>query len=1163
MKTFTRFGKLAAVVFVLMMITSALSADPVKLNNNSNSTKITGNTDLGFKVVFSFSEFSTLDVKTPKGIFTRIIIPSYSKLGEFGSPEFPVSSQLIEIPEGAQVVLNSLNSVIKEYNLRDLGIEYPLMPNQPPVPKTGEKVDFIYDKSAYRNNEFGPVRVVSVDDLGTMRGVRIGRLNIAPVEYNPVTGVIRVYEKLEFEVVFDGADLAKTESNKEIYSNHYFAPFYHTLVNYREPQAGNRENFTRYPIKYVIVSDRMFEAQLQPFIEWKIKKGFNVIEAYTDDPNVGSTTSQIKNYLQALYENATPEDPAPTFVLFVGDVAQIPVFYGQAANHETDLYYCEYTGDYFPEVFYGRFSAQNTSQLQPQIDKSLMLEQYTMPVTSYQDTVVMVAGMDGTYGPVHANGQINYGTENYFNASNGIYSHTYLYPQSGGLAAQMRQNVSQGVCFANYTAHGSPSGWADPSFSVGDIPALQNNGKYGLLVGNCCSTSEYEVGECFAEAIVRAAHKGAVGYIGASNSTYWDEDYYFGIGVGAIAGDPPSYEETTLGAYDRMFHTHGEAFAEWYTTMDQMVFAGNLAVTLGSPGSAEYYWEAYCLMGDPSLMIYFSVPPEMEVSYEPLLPMGSVTFTINTAPYAYVGLSMNGQGIGTALAGADGVAVVTLVNVPGPGTADVVVTAQNYQPYIGTVLIANPSGPYVMLNETIINDMNGDFDGVPEFGEDILLSAELKNWGSGDADNTITVLSSDDEYITIVENSEDFGTIPAQDSVMREDAFRFSVDDYVPDLHVVPFSLTIESQSRETWNSDFSVVLYAPVIEIGSLLVDDSANGNSNGRLDPGETVDLVLECKNTGHCDALTCLTVLQSSSPYITLGNTTVTFDTIGFDAMKQAVFSATLADAIPEGTLIDLHFDLTSGAYNDAKLFNSPVGLVIEDFETGDFSSFGWVMAGTMPWQITEENVFDGIFSARSGIIGDDQVTSLSVDINVVMDDSISFFRKVSCEDDPYNDDYDYLAFYVDDAEIARWDGELDWSRVAYAIPAGQHTFKWTFRKDYSVAAGLDAGFVDNIIFPAMAPIVSVNDPVPVKDAGLFITPNPAKDHAVLYFMHTEGDVKVAVYNISGNKVKEIEVDRAVQPGKNQVSLDTHDLAPGMYFCVMTAGAVQDTEKLIISK
>jgi hypothetical protein len=1165
MGLFTRFGKLSAgLLFTFVMISLTLEANTVKLNNNSNDIRITENTGQGFTVTFSLSEFRTLDVKTPKGIFTRIIVPSYSRHGDYGYPELPVKSELIEIPVNARVLFNNISYSVKEYSLKDLGISYPVMPNQPPVPKTGEPVEFIYNKSAYRVNDFSPVTITSVEPLGTMRGVNIGRLDIVPMEYNPVTGMIRVYENLVFEVTFENADLQTTELNKQIYSNQYFSSVFHSLLNYREPENSNRENFSRYPVKYVIVSDPMFHDQLQPFIEWKIKKGFTVVEAYTDDPNVGTTTAQIKDYLQSLYDFGTPEDPAPTFVLFVGDIAQVPTFTGIAAGHVTDLFYCEYTGDYFPEVFYGRFSAQNTAQLQPQIDKTLMYEQYTMPTTSYLDTVVMIAGMDGTYGPIHGNGQINYGTENYFNASNGIYSHTYLYPESGNSAALIHQNVSDGVTYANYTAHGSPDGWADPSFSCSDVAALQNDGKYGLLVGNCCSTSEYQVSECFGEALLRAQNKGAVGYIGASNSSYWDEDYYFGVGVGEIAGDPPSYEETTLGNYDRAFHSHGEPFGEWYTTMDQMIFAGNLAVTEGSPGSAQYYWEAYNLMGDPSLMVYFSEPSAMTVTFDPLLPLGSATFTVNAVPYAYVAVSMNGVGLGAALADSNGLAVVNLITVPSPGNADVVVTAQNYQPFTGTVLIANPEGPYVMLNEFIINDINGDYDGMAEFGEDILLSIELKNWGNGDAVNSNASLSTEDQYVSITDNYQDYGTILSEDSVMQMDAFQFTVADYVPDMHIVPFNLNIQDDTRESWGSTFSVTLFAPVMVIGNLTIDDTEGGNGNYRLDPGETVNFILDCQNNGHCDAMDILTVLQSNSPDITFENTSCSFDTLCWNGMKQAVFTGTLANEIEAGTVIDLSFNLTSDVYSSAKLFNIPVGMIIEDFETGNFESFSWIMGGTLPWEITQEGVYGGVYSARSGVITDSQTSEISVDANVVIDDSISFIRRVSCEDDPYNDDYDWLGFFIDNTEVQRWDGEIAWGRVAFPVTAGQHTFKWVYNKDYSVASGADAAWIDDIIFPAIAPFVSVDDSPVKQQSDFFILPNPAREQAVLYIrLSSAAPVTVTIYDLTGNKIREIVNGQMLAAGSDRIELKTNDLIPGMYFCVLTAGSRQITKKLIINK
>jgi hypothetical protein len=1148
---------------LVLLTTGNLSAAPVRLNGGLNELKVRDITPQGFTMSLSFSEFQTIDVKTEAGIFTRLVVPGYSRSGEYGHPEVPVNSEMISVPAGAGIHAEIISQKFKEYRLSDLGINFPLMPHQPPVAKSGDPAPFVYHSDAYGIDAFSPENVVNTEYLGIMRGTGIGRIDLFPVQYNPSTGMIRIYEELTVEVTFEGADPGSAEASRRLYTNHYFEPVFRSLCNYLEPAGSGREEICQYPVKYVIVSDRMFEESLQPLIDWKRRKGFTVIEAYTDDPNVGTTTMQIKIYLQSLYENATTTDPAPSFILFVGDIAQVPTFTGVAAGHVTDLYYCDYTGDYFPEVYYGRMSAQNVAQLQPQVEKTLMYEQYTMPEPTYLDTVVMIAGMDGTFGPVHGNGQINYGTINYFNASNGIYSHTYLYPQSGSNAAQIRQNISDGVTLANYTAHGSPSGWADPSFTVGDIPALQNEGKYGLLVGNCCSTSEYQVNECFGEAIVRAAGKGAVGYIGASNSTYWDEDYYFGVGAGPISGNPPSYEETSLGYYDRAFHTHGEPFADWYSTADQMVFAGNLAVTEGSPGSALYYWEAYCLMGDPSLMVYLSVPPAMTVTYDPLIPLGSPTFSVSAAPFAYVAVSVENVCYGAALADSNGLAVLDIAGLNFPGLADVVATAQNYQPFTGTVLVANPEGPYVMLNEYLAVDSLGNDNGMAENGEIIFLDAELKNWGSSDAVNTSATIVSGDEFITITDNYQEYGIIPAQDSILQEDAFEFVVADSIPDMHIVDFVMEIQEDTREAWSSDFSITLYAPVLELAGLSVVDTAGGNGNFRMDAGETVDLVLECRNTGHCDAFNLLAFLQSDSPYITIPEDSVLFDTLSWNGSHMVTFTAVLSDEIETGTTIDLEFVLASSPYWVSKTYLPQVGLVLEDFETGDFSAFGWVQGGSQPWLITAEDVYEGIYSAMSGDINDNQSSILMIDMEVAVDDSISFYRKVSCEDDPANN-YDWLAFYIDDIEQGRWDGEMGWEQVSYPVAAGQHTFKWVYNKDYSVSTGLDAGWIDFIVFPTPAPIISVPDK-PSKPATTFsVGPVPARDKAEAYISLTAPEiVSVAIQDLTGRTVMTAVSAGRMDPGAHRVSLDLEPLPSGIYFCTLCAGEEKITKKIIISK
>ncbi|MCD4682754.1 MAG: hypothetical protein K8R86_05695, partial [Bacteroidales bacterium] len=886
------------------------------------------------------------------------------------------------------------------------GILNRIFPAQPPLSKSidnPEDLEFMINESTYSTNAFLSSEMVKVKYLGQMRSANLARLEIAPILYNPVTNKIKVYYQLELEIIFTGGDVNKTINTKKDLFSPFFESTFNIVANYKQELSD--ELIMAEPVTYVIVSDPMFETALQPFVEWKTKKGFQVIEAYTNNPSVGTTTTSIKSYLQNLF-NSPPAGYNPqSFVLFVGDVAQVPTFNGTAGSHVSDLYYCEYTGDLFPECYYGRFSANNLSELQPQIDKTLEYEQYLMPDPSFLDEVVMVAGADASHSSTWGNGQINYGTTYYFNAAHGLLSHTYLQPEPGGgnYSANIRQNVSDGVAYANYTAHCSTSGWADPSFITSHIPALGNAHKYCLMVGNCCSSLEFQT-TCFGEEVLRAVDKGALGYIGGSNSTYWDEDFWWGVGNEAISANP-IYNASNLGAYDRTFHDNGEPLGEWYVTQGQMPSAGNLAVSQAGSSLEAYYWEIYHLMGDPSLMVYFSQPPVTTASYAGLMPTGTTLFTVNTNPYAYVAISKDGILYGAAIANAAGLAEVTLNPITVPGIADVVVTRQNGQPYIGTVTVASPSGPYVLLDSFQIDDIAGNNNGEADYNEQIALDVTLENLGSTTATNVSTILSSSDVYITITDNSNNWPDIPDGATSTVNGAFSFTVSDDIPDQHTVDFDLEI-TDGTDTWNSAFSITVNAPFLEFGNMAIDDNAGGNGNGRLDPGETADITVPVLNNGHSNSPVAGAVLSSISSWITVNSGSASLGVINAGGFADAVFNIYCDPLTPIGTAVDLTVDVSAGNYGINNTFYQSVGLVLEDWEIGNFFSFPWTFAGTADWTITDVDPYEGTYCAKSGVISHNQTSELVINVETTNDDNISFYRKVSSEGS-----YDYLQFWID--------------------------------------------------------------------------------------------------------------------------------------------------------
>ncbi|MBU1983250.1 hypothetical protein KJ815_02455, partial [bacterium] len=877
-------NSLRKIVGLTLMLGFALpvwAAAPIALSAQADALQLLQNTESGFSVNLSYTQINSFDVQTPAGAFTEIAIPGLGSSRNLGEPKLPVARRIFSAPLGAEVSAEMVFSTSEEISLAEYGITHPLIPVQPSLSKSQspEDVPFEYNAAAYLTEGYPERPLVRVEELGIMRGMRLFVLVVEPVQYDPSRQSIRVSNNLEIAVRFSGGNRSASNYLRERTASYYFEQIYRQFVlNYRTSNSLD-EDLVRYPVKYVIVSAPMFTAQLQPFIEWKTKQGYEVIVGYMGSPEVGTTTTSIKNYLQNLYNAGTPQSPAPSFVLFVGDTGQVPVYSGTSGSHYTDLHYVRLDGltNYLPEVYYGRFSARTTGELQPQIDKTLEYERYEMPDPSYLGRVVMIAGMDGTYGQVWANGQINYGTTYYFNATHGITSNTYLYPNSGSQAALIVANAGEGRGYINYTAHGSTTSWSDPTFTITDINNLANNHKYGTVVGNCCVTNSIQVGTCFGEAWLRAVNKGAIGYIGGANNTYWDEDYWWGVGYRASIVEYPTYSATQRGAYDGMFHDHGETFANWYTTQYGVIMAGNLAVTQSGSSRINYYWEIYSLMGDPSLSTYFGVPSANTVSYPGQILIGQTQITVTAEAYSYVGLSYGGALVAAGLVDASGSITLTFSAFTLPGDADIVITRQSRVPVIGTIQIIPNAGPYLITSNEVVSDMaGGDGDGLCDFGETLDVTLTEENLGSEAATGVVIEIESSDPYLTVTDGTESYGTIGSGQQVTVPDGFEVVLSPNVPDGRTIQVDITATDDELSEWTDLFNIVAHAPALSVTATLVDD-ASGNGNGVMDAGETVDLTLTLYNGGSAGAATLVGTLSTDYTYATVTEHTGTLATL----------------------------------------------------------------------------------------------------------------------------------------------------------------------------------------------------------------------------------------------------------------------------------------------
>jgi hypothetical protein len=368
-------------------------------------------------------------------------------------------------------------------------------------------------------------------------------------------------------------------------------------------------------------------------------------------------------------------------------------------------------------------------------------------------------------------------------------------------------------------------------------------------------------------------------------------------------------------------------------------------------------------------------------------------------------------------------------------------------------------GPYVVFSDYDIDDATGNNNGFADFGEHIKLNVTLENIGLDSAMQVVTTISASDDYLFVTDSVNEWGAIPGSSLAYADSAFIMDIALDAPDQHVVYFDMVIEDlNSDQVWMEDFEILLNAPVLNILEMVIDDSQNGNGNGRLDPGENAIIKVKNKNTGHCPAENSIATISTMSQYLTMHNTVDTLATLGLLGHKYAEFEVDVDPDAPNGVVFaEFDYELCSGIFLEEKSFIRKIGLLVEDWETGDFNSFDWQHGGDQPWEITMLYPHEGSYHARSGEIEDSESSELSLSMEIMTADTIYFWRKTSSQTG------DELSFYIDNQLMGEWSGTESYAEEKYRVEVGNHTFKWVYQKNATGFSGSDAAWIDYIIMP----------------------------------------------------------------------------------------------------
>lgn len=464
------------------------------------------------------------------------------------------------------------------------------------------------------------------------------------------------------------------------------------------------------------------------------------------------------------------------------------------------------------------------------------------------------------------------------------------------------------------------------------------------------------------------------------------------------------------------------------------IFMGNMAVVQSNSTRANYYWEVYSIMGDASLIPYLGIPVENTAQAPEILHLGLDTLEMTADPYSYVALSMNGVLHGVGMADANGNVNITYTPFDEPGDAKLVVTRSLRKPLIADIQVLPNTGAYVIVGPITVNNPSGS--GLAEAGDTVSFDLSLNNVGVLDATNLTLTLTSESPWVNILEAQATVSDIAPALSWKQIISSACSS---------APWCRTRKSSSLKSASQTVPTSGPASAALLPTHPMCKSHNQpwlmEMATAFTSGETVTIQIALTNQGHLPTDGGQVLVFSNHPGFVLTSTQEDLPALAIGAYAQVTIIGHLAEDIAIGDVVTVGLAIEAGTQLLNHSVTLPIGIHGEGFESGDLTSYPWVNESPVPWTIVmgDTNVHSGQFALKSGQIGNNTSTQISVTMFCASPGAISFWRKVSSEPS-----YDKLTFSINGVEKASYSGNQNWQQVSFDVEAGTNTFTWKYQK-----------------------------------------------------------------------------------------------------------------------
>ena len=253
--------------------------------------------------------------------------------------------------------------------------------------------------------------------------------------------------------------------------------------------------------------------------------------------------------------------------------------------------------------------------------------------------------------------------------------------------------------------------------------------------------------------------------------------------------------------------------------------------------------------------------------------------------------------------------------------------------------------PFLILDEVIINDSN--FNHIIEPGETVELGIELMNIGLSPATQVQLSAFCSSEYVVLMNAYSTYSNISGDSTEINNTPITLQIDANCPDGAEILINLHI-SISGNIWDFPVYITVHKPDIQYSGMYMNDCISGNGNGLIDPGETLDLIINFANNTPVSATNISGTITCLSEFVTIHNSSCIISSLLAGGISQAVYNITISPNVIVGNNLTFYLtylaDLTT-IHNEQLVLSVGTTGMNADFENnnGNFvpnpSSNGW--------------------------------------------------------------------------------------------------------------------------------------------------------------------------------------------------------------------------------